>query len=120
MIAVSAIAPHPEQPRRHFDEDVLNELAASIAEREHEAFLIANKLLLDARAAQAETSRAAALRALEVAARARASAEDAARFAAAAHELALAEAQSESCAYAVESAAQNAKALENAEGFGLQ
>ncbi len=33
MIAVSAIAPHPEQPRRHFDEDALNELAASIAER---------------------------------------------------------------------------------------
>ena len=90
--------------------------AASIAEREHEAFLMANKLLLDARAAQAETSRAAALRATEVAARARASAEDAARFAAAAHELALAEAQSESCAYAVESAAQNAKALEDAEG----
>jgi ParB family chromosome partitioning protein len=33
MIPVSAIAPHPEQPRRHFDEDALNELAASIAER---------------------------------------------------------------------------------------
>ena len=90
--------------------------AASIAEQEHEAFLMANKLLLDARAAQAETSRAAALRAAEVAARARAAAEDAARLAAAKHELALAEAQSESCAYAVESAAQNAKALEDAEG----
>ena len=90
--------------------------AASIAEFEHEAFLMANKLLLDARAAQAETSRVAALRAAEVAARARASAEDAARFAAARHELALAEAQSESCAYAVESAAQNAKALEARDG----
>lgn len=33
MIPVSAIAPHPQQPRRHFDEDALNELAASIAER---------------------------------------------------------------------------------------
>lgn len=32
-IAVSAISPHPEQPRRHFDEDALNELAASIAAR---------------------------------------------------------------------------------------
>jgi ParB family chromosome partitioning protein len=32
-IAVSAISPHPEQPRRHFDEDSLNELAASIAAR---------------------------------------------------------------------------------------
>jgi hypothetical protein len=70
---------------------------------------MANKLLLDARAAQAETSRAAALRAAEVAARARAAAEDAARLAAAKHELALAEAQSESCAYAVESAALRAE-----------
>lgn len=33
LIPVSAIAPHPEQPRRYFDEDALNELAASIAER---------------------------------------------------------------------------------------
>lgn len=33
MIPVSAIAPHPEQPRRHFDEVALDELAASIAER---------------------------------------------------------------------------------------
>jgi ParB family transcriptional regulator, chromosome partitioning protein len=33
MIPVSAIAPHPEQPRRHFDETALDELAASIAER---------------------------------------------------------------------------------------
>lgn len=33
LIPVSAIAPHPDQPRRHFDEDALNELAASIAER---------------------------------------------------------------------------------------
>lgn len=33
MIPVSAIAPHPEQPRRHFDEGALEELAASIAER---------------------------------------------------------------------------------------
>ncbi|WBH18108.1 ParB/RepB/Spo0J family partition protein [Sphingomonas radiodurans] len=33
MIPISAIAPHPEQPRRHFDETALNELAASIAER---------------------------------------------------------------------------------------
>ena len=33
MIPVSAIAPHPGQPRRHFDEAALEELAASIAER---------------------------------------------------------------------------------------
>lgn len=32
-IPVAAIEPHPEQPRRHFDEDALAELAASIAER---------------------------------------------------------------------------------------
>ena len=33
MLAVSAIAPHPEQPRRHFDEAALDELASSIAAR---------------------------------------------------------------------------------------
>lgn len=33
LIPVSAIAPHPEQPRRHFDEAALNELAESIAAR---------------------------------------------------------------------------------------
>lgn len=33
MIPVSAIAPHPDQPRRHFDEAALDELAASIAQR---------------------------------------------------------------------------------------
>ncbi|WP_019515316.1 ParB/RepB/Spo0J family partition protein [Sphingomonas sp. Mn802worker] len=33
VISVGAIAPHPEQPRRHFDETKLEELAASIAER---------------------------------------------------------------------------------------
>ena len=33
MLPVSAIAPHPDQPRRHFDETALNELAASIAEQ---------------------------------------------------------------------------------------
>ena len=33
MLPVSAIAPHPEQPRRHFDEAALDELAASIAQR---------------------------------------------------------------------------------------
>ena len=33
MIAVAAIVPHPQQPRRHFDEDALEELAASIAQR---------------------------------------------------------------------------------------
>ncbi|UVO50987.1 ParB/RepB/Spo0J family partition protein [Sphingomonas sp. SUN019] len=33
MIPVSAIAPHPEQPRRRFDDAALDELAASIAER---------------------------------------------------------------------------------------
>lgn len=33
MIPVTSIAPHPDQPRRHFDEVALNELAASIAER---------------------------------------------------------------------------------------
>ena len=32
-IAVAAIEPHPEQPRRRFDEGALEELAASIAER---------------------------------------------------------------------------------------
>lgn len=32
-IAVAAIEPHPEQPRRHFDEDALAELSASIAAR---------------------------------------------------------------------------------------
>jgi len=32
-IAVANIEPHPEQPRRHFDEDALAELAASIAAR---------------------------------------------------------------------------------------
>lgn len=32
-IPVGAISPHPEQPRRHFDETKLEELAASIAER---------------------------------------------------------------------------------------
>lgn len=33
QLAVSAIEPHPEQPRRHFDEAALDELAASIAAR---------------------------------------------------------------------------------------
>ncbi|OCC24005.1 chromosome partitioning protein ParB [Croceicoccus estronivorus] len=33
MLPVAAIEPHPEQPRRHFDEDALVELAASIAAR---------------------------------------------------------------------------------------
>lgn len=33
MLRVSAIKPHPDQPRRHFDEDALSELAASIAAR---------------------------------------------------------------------------------------
>jgi len=32
-IAVASIVPHPDQPRRHFDEDALDELAASIASR---------------------------------------------------------------------------------------
>lgn len=32
-LPVSRIEPHPEQPRRHFDEDALDELAASIAQR---------------------------------------------------------------------------------------
>lgn len=32
-IAVAAIKPHPGQPRRHFDEDALDELARSIATR---------------------------------------------------------------------------------------
>ncbi len=32
-LAVSSIAPNPEQPRRHFDEEALDELAASIAAR---------------------------------------------------------------------------------------
>ena len=33
MLPVSALAPHPDQPRRHFDEDLLEELAKSIAQR---------------------------------------------------------------------------------------
>jgi len=33
MVSVSSIEPHPEQPRRHFDEAALDELAASIAHR---------------------------------------------------------------------------------------
>jgi ParB family chromosome partitioning protein len=32
-VAVSAIKPHPDQPRRHFDEAALDELAASISAR---------------------------------------------------------------------------------------
>ena len=33
VLAVAAIEPHPDQPRRHFDEAALDELAASIAAR---------------------------------------------------------------------------------------
>ena len=33
LLPVSAITPHPEQPRRHFDDAALDELAASIAAR---------------------------------------------------------------------------------------
>lgn len=33
LLAISEIEPHPEQPRRHFDEAALDELAASIAAR---------------------------------------------------------------------------------------
>lgn len=33
LLPVSSLAPHPEQPRRHFDEDALEELAKSIAAR---------------------------------------------------------------------------------------
>ncbi len=33
LLPVSQIEPHPDQPRRHFDEAALNELAASIAAR---------------------------------------------------------------------------------------
>jgi ParB family chromosome partitioning protein len=33
MLAVASIEPHPHQPRRHFDEEALAELAASIATR---------------------------------------------------------------------------------------
>ncbi len=33
MLPVSALSPHPDQPRRHFDEDALDDLAASIASR---------------------------------------------------------------------------------------
>ena len=32
-LSVASIEPHPDQPRRHFDEDALEELAASIAAR---------------------------------------------------------------------------------------
>lgn len=33
MLPVSSLAPHPQQPRRYFDEDALDELAKSIATR---------------------------------------------------------------------------------------
>ena len=33
MLTVASIEPHPDQPRRHFDEDALEELARSIAAR---------------------------------------------------------------------------------------
>ena len=33
MLAIASIVPHPDQPRRHFDEAALDELAASIAAR---------------------------------------------------------------------------------------
>ncbi len=33
LLPVAQIEPHPDQPRRHFDEDALGELAASIAQR---------------------------------------------------------------------------------------
>jgi len=33
IVAVSDLAPHPEQPRRHFDDAALDELASSIAKR---------------------------------------------------------------------------------------
>ncbi|RJY09582.1 ParB/RepB/Spo0J family partition protein [Aurantiacibacter aquimixticola] len=33
MLAIADIAPHPDQPRRHFDDAALSELAASIASR---------------------------------------------------------------------------------------
>jgi ParB family chromosome partitioning protein len=33
MLAVADVEPHPDQPRRHFDEAALDELAASIAQR---------------------------------------------------------------------------------------
>ncbi len=33
MLSVNSMAPHPDQPRRHFDDAMLNELAASIAAR---------------------------------------------------------------------------------------
>ncbi|MBX9884440.1 MAG: ParB/RepB/Spo0J family partition protein [Novosphingobium sp.] len=33
LLSVAAIEPHPDQPRRHFDEDALEELARSIAAR---------------------------------------------------------------------------------------
>jgi len=33
MLSVSAMSPHPDQPRRHFDDALLDELAASIAAR---------------------------------------------------------------------------------------
>jgi ParB family chromosome partitioning protein len=33
MLPVASLEPHPDQPRRHFDDDALDELAASIASR---------------------------------------------------------------------------------------
>ena len=33
MLPVGSLTPHPNQPRRHFDDTLLDQLAASIAER---------------------------------------------------------------------------------------
>ncbi|MFW2831406.1 ParB/RepB/Spo0J family partition protein [Sphingomonas sp. ID0503] len=33
IVAVARLSPHPDQPRRHFDEDALSELAQSISQR---------------------------------------------------------------------------------------
>ena len=78
------------------------DMAAEVAEKEHNIFLTANKLLLDARTAEAESTRNAAQRAAEIAYRARTAADEAAKFARKTHEIALEEANSEACAYEME------------------
>ena len=71
--------------------------AACVAEKEHAVFLKSNKLLLDNRTAEAQSTRNTAARALEVAVRARQKADKAAAFATKRHEIALEESRSEAC-----------------------
>ena len=71
--------------------------AACVAEKEHAVFLKSNKLLLDNRTAEAQSTRNTAARALEVAVRARQKADKAAAFATKRHEIVLEESRSEAC-----------------------